>query len=101
MPSHQRRIIIQGNVTCRFLSLLSPADAQPCPKDLFLILYWTKFGSRPYDNPRYFLNDVSATDYEEGALEHPEPYNTPIRPSTRCGHRLDPDVPVHDNKTRR
>ena len=41
---------------------------------------------------------MSATDYEEDGLEHPEPDNTLIRPSTRCGHRLDPDGPVYDNK---
>ena len=57
--------------------------------------------SRPYVYPRYFLNDVSATDYEEDGLEQPEPDNTLMRPSTRCCYRLDPDGPVHDNKTRR
>ena len=36
---HQRRINIQANVTYSFLSLLSPADAQPRPKDLRLILH--------------------------------------------------------------
>ena len=98
---HQRRINIQGNVTYSFLSLLSPADAQPCPKDLRLILHWTMLRSRPYVYPRYFLNDVSATDYEEGGLVHPEPDDTLMRPTARCGHRHDPDGPVHDNKTRR
>ena len=98
---HQRRTDIQGNVTYGFLGLLSPADAQPCSKDLLSILHWTELRSRPYDYPRYFLNDESATDYEEDGLEHPEPDNALIRPSTRCGHRTDPDGPVHDNKTRR
>ena len=57
--------------------------------------------SRPYFYPRYFLGDVSATDYEEDGLVRPDPDNTPMRPTTRCGHRHDPDGPVHDNKTRR
>ena len=88
-------------VTCSFLSLLSPADKQPRNEGLFINLHWTKFRSQPYNYPRYFPNDESATDYKQGGLEHPELENTIIRPSARCGHRLDPDGTVYDNKTRR